>query len=75
MTSTYTKGKAGNIVYYSEDGEVIPHSVYMAKLHRRINKERRQSDWLQSAWDSQGAMGYLGGGGSASDYHNSTIGK
>jgi len=89
MTSTYTKGKAGNIVYYSEDGEVIPHSVYLAKLHRQINKDRRQSDWLQSAGDSQGTMGYLGGGGggfdggsiglpgggSASDYHNSTIGK
>ena len=29
MTSTYTKGKAGNIVYYSEDGEVIPHSCLL----------------------------------------------
>ena len=88
MTSKYTSGIVSDKVYYSEEGEVIPHDVYLAKLNRKYNKKRRQTDWLRSAGDSQGAMnfmdvggGYNGGsiglpgGGSASDYHNSTIGK
>ena len=88
MTSTYSNGQVSNTVYYSEKGEVVPQNVYMAALYRKVQKQGRQNDWLRTGGDAyvgpshSGGMGGFGGsgsgftgGGSASDYHNSTIGK
>ena len=82
MVTVYEDGVMKKAAYYSEKGEPISHEVYVAILRKKYEQKlflkTRGSGSAASVYNGSAGYGSASGftgGGAASDFHNSSLGK
>ena len=82
MGTVYEDGVMKKAAYFSEKGEPISHEVYVAILRKKYEQKlflkTRGSGSAASVYNGSAGYGSASGfpgGGTASDFHNSTLGK